>query len=359
MKKSATLLLLGIAPFVCAQQAAEQPSAPSIKLTDSQIQVIKQQLEQLEKDVSKNRNSSLGAAVSALQKAMGSEADARDLYMACYKGVHFERRDLKESDYIEWKTKNQAKLKDPEFLMGLRLQAEYLVLSIQAQEAKEIDSIIPKLQDFIAKELATVSSTVKRGNGGAVTFDKKSTTSTSTKTGRVQHSIGSPQVLDMLRRNVKASEFAKYYMLDEFLKNKDWEYQPMDFPGIYRNVVFPFYREKKPSELAAQWDTMIKYEFSLEEASRAETDYGIFYKERLPERQWEKANDLFRSNINSVGALADMIKIVRDNPTHPKAAEWLRKIRETVNGSQGDIPPSVAPPVVTPQPGEAPVAPPQ
>ena len=344
MKKFASFVFLGITPLLCAQQADQPPPAANVKLTDAQVQVIKQQLEQLEKDVSKNRNTSLGAAVAALQKAMGSENDARDVYMACYKGVHFERKDLKETDFIEWKTKNQPKLKDPEFLMGLRLQAEYLVLSIQAQEAKEIDAIIPKVQDFVAKELATVASTVKRGNAGTVTFDKKSTTSTSTKTGRVQHSIGSPQVLDMLRRNVKGSEFAKYYMLDEFLKNKDWEYQPMDFGSIYRNVIFPYYRDKKPTELAAQWDTLIKYEFSLEEASRAETEYAIFYKERLPERQWDKANDLFQSNVNPVNALADMIKIVRENPTHPKAAEWLKKIRETVNSAQGDIPPSVTSP---------------
>ena len=348
MKRLIASILLGLTPVVWSQQPDAAAPAPGIKLTESQLQVIKQQLDQLEKDVSKNRNTSLGAAMTALQKAMSSENEARDLYMACYKGVHFERKDLKESDYIDWKTKNQPKLKDPEFLVGLRLQAEYLVLSIQAQEAKEIDTIIPKLQDFIAKELATVASTVKHTANGGVQLDKKSTTSTSTKTGRVQHSIGSPQVMDMLRKSVRGSEFSKYFMLDEFLKKREWEYQPMDFGAIYRTVIFPYYREKKPTELGAQWDTLMKYEFSLEEAARTETEYAIFYKERFPERQWDKANDLFANNVNPINALADMLKIVRENPTHPKAAEWLKRIRETVNSSQGDIPPSVTSPEGTP-----------
>jgi hypothetical protein len=347
MKRLIATLLMGLAPAVQAQQAeapAPTPAPVGIKLTDSQLQVIKTQLEQLEKDVSKNRNSSLGGAMAALQKAMASENDARDLYMAAYKTNHFERKDLKDSEFTEWKTKNAPKLKDPEFLMALRLQAEYLVLSIQAQEAKEIDSIIPRLQDFIAREFATIGGVVKHTTAGGSAVEKKTNAATSAKTGRALKSIGSPQVLEMLRKNVRGSDFSKYFLLDEFLKNKDWEYQPMDIAGIYRNVIFPYYREKKPTELGAQWDALIRYEFTLEEASRSETEYALYYKERYPERMWDKANDLFSSNVNPVLALADMIKLVRENPTHPKAPDWLKQIREKVDGSQADIPPSVTNP---------------
>ncbi len=316
--------------------APAKPALPEVKLTEAQVANITTQLEQLEAAILKNRGSSLGAALAALQRAMNSETDARDLYLTCYKSVHFDRKDLKDSDFTDWKTKNAPRFKDPEFLMGLRLQCEYLVLSIQAMEAKEIASVIPNLQTFMLKELAAVEGTVKHTANGAVAVERKDTKST--KSGRPQRYIGSPQILDMLKKSIKGTEFAKAYLLDEYLKSKDWEYQPMDFNGIYRTVIFPYYRDKKPTELGAQWDNFTKLDFTLQEATTSESEYQLFYKERFPERQWEKSNDLYSNNINPVLALADMLKVVKENPTHPKAPEWLKSLRELVNLHTADKP---------------------
>jgi hypothetical protein len=314
----------------------EKPALPEVKLTEAQVQSITSQLEKLETDILKNRSTSLGSALAALQRSMNSETDARDLYLSCYKSVHFDRKDLKDSDFTDWKTKNAPRFKDPEYLMGLRLQCEYLVLSIQAMEAKDIATVIPNLQNFMLKELAAVEGTVKHTSNGAVQVERKD--AKPGKSGRPQRSIGSPQILDMLRKNIKGTEFAKAYLLDEFLKSKEWEYQPMDFNGIYRTVIFPYYRDKKPTELGAQWDNFTKLDFTMQEATTSESEYQLFYKERFPERQWEKSNDLYTNNINPVIALADMLKTVKENPTHPKAAEWLKHLRELVNLHSGDKP---------------------
>ena len=57
-------------------------------------------------------------------------------------------------------------------------------------------------------------------------------------------------------------------------------------------------------------------------------------KERQPELAWEKANFMLKNNINPLQAMADLLKVVRDNPTHPEAIEWLRIVRTMVTIAQ-------------------------
>jgi hypothetical protein len=339
--------LLAVPGLLLAQETLPPPAAPVPKLTDEQMASIMKQLDQIESQITKNRGDSLGTALAKFRAAMNSDKDALDLYLACYKLENFDRKDLKQTDFQEWKDRNEERLKDQEFLTALRLQLEYLVLSIQAQDIEDKGPLIPALQAYIPKAVAAVQATMKHTASGAITEkdDDNNGNGRNRRPGGGGPGQGQGQLMGMLRQSVKATEFSRAYQLDDFLKLEEWEYDPMNLQGIYMKIIFPYYLENKPADLAAQWDAKINTELVLRKSVQSETEYQVFYKENYPPMLWAKASYLLENNVNPIMALADMLMIVRDNPTHPNAVAWLKQLREAVNGSQPDkISPSLTPP---------------
>jgi hypothetical protein len=357
MKSLFAAALLAVPFSLWSQATAPAPTERAEPmLTEQQVASISKQLEALEKQISASRGSTFGTALADFKAGMASDKDARDLYLKCYKRNHFDLKDSKEADFKDWKDRNDLKHKDPEFLAGIRFQLEFLVLTLQAQDAKDVGNLIPALKEFMKKELVAVEANYKHNTAGQVqVVDKtaKAAVKPGTNGKMVRTGGGNSELVQILRQSVKGSEFVKAFMLEEYLRLKEWEYQPFDFVGIYSNVILPYYRAKKPAELSAQWDESINYEFTLEKTMHSETEYKVFYNERFPERQWSKSSDLLESRIEPIKALADMLKTVRDNPTHPRAAEWLSTLREYVNQYQPPATPSL--PAETPPPA-APVA---
>ncbi len=315
--------------FLPAQSAAPKtPDTKESKLTPEQTATIIKQLDALESTIGKNRSLTLSGALTRCSKAVAAgEPAALQLYLDCYKLEHFERMNLKVLDYQEWAKRNADKHKDPEFRMALWLQLDYLVLTIQAQDAKEKDMpiLIASLQSFISRVITAIQGSTKHTAGGAVVDAGKPGRGQSFDAGKLQQ---------MLHQSVKNSEFAKALQLDSILKKEDWTYDPMDIRGIYERVIFPYYIEKKPDDLSTLWDNLIKSELAIKAATSSEAEFGVFYKERYPEMLWRKAEHLVSHHVNTIMALADMLKLIRDNPTHPNAGNWAKKLRELVNSAQ-------------------------
>lgn len=320
---------------------ATAPPADGPKLTPEQTANIMKQLDALDTVIGKNRGDIMGGALARFSKAVaGGEAGALALYLECYKLEHFDRVNLKVTDYQDWAKRNADKHKDPEFLMALWLQLDYLVLTIQAQEAKEKDipTLVASLQSYISRVVAAIQGATKHTAAGAV----KDNTKGAAKGGGRGANFDSGNLQQMLRQSVKNSEFSKAYLLDEFLSKEEWTYDPIDIKGIYDQVIFPYYLEKKPAELPAQWDSRIKAELSIRAAVMSESEYSIFYKDRYPVMLWQRADYLVNHNVNALVAMADMLKLIRENLTHPDARDWAKRLRELVNGAQPPLLPSGA-----------------
>jgi hypothetical protein len=318
---------------------APAPIPPEVKLTAEQTDAIMKQLNALEGVVGKSRGDILGGAMARCSKAVaGGELGALQLYLDCYKLEHFDRVNLKLTDYQDWAKRNVDKHKDPEFLKALWLQLEYLVLSIQAQDVQDKDmaTLVASLQKHVATVVSAIAAATKHTAAGAVKDN--------TKGGRVSgRSFDSGNLQQMLRLSVKISEFAKAFLLEEFLKKEEWTYDPLDFKGMYDLVIFPYYAEKKPAELPALWDNRIKAELDIRAAVMSDTEYAVYYKEHYPSLLWKKADFLVTHNVNAVAAISDMLKLIRENPTHPEATDWTKRLRDIVNQAQPPLPPSGAP----------------
>ena len=151
-----------------------------------------------------------------------------------------------------------------------------------------------------------------------------------------------------LHENVRQSEFSKTLLLKNFLKREDWEYEPLALGSIYEKIIFPYYLEKKPADLPAQWDSRIKAGLAMKQALSSEADYLIFFKEHQPEMIWKKSKYLVDHNITPIPSLATMLQIIHDNPTHANAPEWVKELRQAVNSAQPAPPPSPANTAPTP-----------
>lgn len=322
-------------------QSAPEASSELPRLTSDQTASILKQLDQIESQITKNRGESLGTALSRFRIGMNSDKDALDLYLNSYKLENFDKKNLKVTDFQEWKDRNTDRHKDPDFLMALRLQLEYLVLSIQAQDTKDINTLVPGLQAYVPKLISAVQSTMKHSASGAIE-EKNKAGKGGGGGGGGNRQGGAPPILAMLRQPVKGTVIAQAYRLDEFLTRKEWEYDPTSIAGIYNSVIFPCYLKEKKEELPAQWDARINAELALRKATQSETEFQVYYYENHPQLLWSKSVYLLQRNVNPIGALAEMLKIVRDNPTHPKAADWLQELRKAVDESRPVEPTKIA-----------------
>ena len=331
-----TVLLL-VTP-ASAQTPAPAPAdtAPAIGqvlLTPAQTAHILKELEKVEAQIGQGRGSIFAAALTKFREALASDTAALALYLDCYKLEHFERKNLKQSDFMDWRDRNEARLKDDDFKKALLLQLEFLVLSIQAQDIKDsqkMGPLVTSLQTFLGKAITAVQGATKHTASGAVEAKDSGPKGGNRKGGGGGGGGLGGDITGTLRQSVSGSEFASAYLLDDHLARKEWEYRPLDVGGIYSKVILPYYLAEKPTELPAQWDMRINAEVAMRKAIMSETEFNLYYKEEGPRMLWEKNNYLVANNVNAVTALAEMLKIIQGNPNHPDAATWLKDFREIV-----------------------------
>ncbi len=320
-------------PPVISPPATNTPPDGKTLTTEQAANILKQ-LDQIDTAITKNRDTALGGALARCIKAESSQKDTLDLYLACYRTEHFDKLNLSNKDFTDWAKHNEEKLKDTEFLYGLWLQIEFLVIAIKAQDAENLAPLIASLQKFIPKEVLAVQNASANSTDGPLKEKPKG--------GNVKISKNSStgQLVARLHENVRQSEFSKTLQLKDILKREDWEYEPLALGSIYEKIIFPYLLDKKPADLPAQWDTRIKAELALKQALSTEADYALYYKEHQPMMIWKKSKYLLDHQITPVPALAAMLNVVRENPTHANAPDWVKELRQAVNNAQPPAPPS-------------------
>jgi hypothetical protein len=331
MKAPLLVSLFCAAVNILPAQTSEPKPADTdpTKLTPEQTATILKQLDSLEATFGKNRADIMKVALTRCSNALAAgESGALQLYMDCYKLEHFDRANAKVTEFQEWAKKNIEKHKDPEFLMALWLQLDYLTLCIKAQDAqdKDVPSMVTALQSFIPRMITAIQGTTKRtgADSGKGSGAK----------GNHGQGFDADKLLQMLRQSVKNSEFAKAFQLEQFLKKENWTYDPLDIRGMYDRIIFPYYIDQKLKELPAQWDIRIKSELSIKATTMNETEYADFMKEHYPGMIWQKSEHLVSNNVNTILAMADMLRLIRENPSNPEVRNWAKRLRELVISMQ-------------------------
>lgn len=318
--KSAILLMLASATILSAQSpaASETPAAAAApKLTEAQVNSVLDQLKVLEADILAKRGSNLSAVLAKLSSAIASDQAAIKFYTDCDVLVNSERKEASKSEArqraeqveknMERKSKAGAGSGDEEGDNGiaLRLGLRYLMLTLEAHEAKDDDfkKMVPKLQSYIQDLVASAPKLHGRAFG----------------------------VIN--RACAPNSPVVEAYQLDRYLNREHWSRDPSNIGGMYQATLFYIAEAEAKDSLPTIWDSRINNEAAFRKEQMSEPEYILWLQNELPALRWDRAAYLYENGPSVINAMADMLKVIKEFPAHADAPKWVNQLRLKVNES--------------------------
>ena len=279
---------------------------PSVPLTPEQVEAISKQLATLEGQITDLRGNTLASVMTKLRDASASESAAVKFYLDCEKLVSVERKDLTKTEERDRKEQMDKRTdkgpKEGDAGFATRLHVIYLLLSLEAHEAKDkdLEKLVPKLQSFMQEAFTNIDKLIGRAGG-------------------------------LLGRDVASSPIVEAYQIKRYLGGKGWTTRPMDFGGMWDETLLPYFKKHKPEALAEQWDLRINVEGSFRKERLSEAEFQIWTQQELPVMKWARATYLLTNGPTPVMALKDMLDIIKTYPSHANAPGWLDTVRRIVN----------------------------
>ncbi|MEN3942091.1 hypothetical protein WJU23_12410 [Prosthecobacter sp. SYSU 5D2] len=298
-----------------AETAVAPTPNPAAALTEAQVNTVLNQLKELEAQVLQMRGSNLSSILSKLQAAMASDQAAMGLYLDCDRLVNSDRKEVAKTDArkrqddmekrMDQRAKGGGNNEEGEFGVAVRLGIHYLVLTLQAHEAKEEDfeKMAPKLQEYIQTLVASAPKLKGRANG---------------------------YLANALSNN---NPIVDAFSLSRYLTRKDWNKNPLDIGSMYSQTLFPLAAQDNKDSLPGLWDARIMAEGTFKKENLYAPEFELWTKNELPAMRWQRAVYLYEKGPSPVNALADMLKVIKDNPAHADAPKWVADLRQLVNHS--------------------------
>lgn len=295
---------------------AAAPAVPT--LTDEQVSKVLTQLKELETQIQQMRGNTLGTVLTRLRAAMASDQAAMALYLDCDNIVNSERKEVDKSDArrrqenmeknMERKPKgggNNAANDDGDIGFAIRLGIQYLVLTLEAHEAKEEDfkKMAPKLQEYVQALVAAAPKLKGRSHN------------------MLSNALGN--------NNPIVSAFN----LSRYLTRKNWAARPTDIGAIYTQTLIPLAEGTNKESLPGLWDARINAEGIFRKENMFAPEFELWTQNELPTLRWQRATYLYEKGPSPITAMAEMLKLIRENPGHPDAPNWVKELRELVNQS--------------------------
>lgn len=320
-------------------------SSPAVAqgLTPIQQKQVESMIEELDLALNGGAEKNNARALARCQAAAKSPKAAYDFFMEATRKLDFDEAGKRESDWREWRDRNEDRHKSSGHLAARQFQLRYLVLTLKLAAAKQqktaIREAIPDLlayYDLLADHFEKLEE---------------------------HHRVLSEPVLE--------SVFARNLKLDVSLHRTDgWVYAPLPVSSVYEQVILPHYREAKNHRaLQAAWDKRIVQESMTlaaegteparptpawgsggrrflrdqrdrereerqEENRQQKVSEASFRSERLPELQWGKEQDNLLFGPDRPAAFAALGRILRENLAHRQATTWLGELKALARGDR-------------------------
>jgi hypothetical protein len=340
--KPRLFLSLAAATTALAQQpaapVAESPAAPVAEApattpqgltVDQQANVLKQ-LEDLERSILAQRGTNIGAAIAKIRSAASSDAAAMSFLADCDQLVNVEwkegDRDAKKAaeDREERSKRQQANAnaedveKNGDTATGLRLALEYLALSLEARDVKNLGDMAPKLLAF---HQSLISAGPKlRGRTGDLLMRG---------VGGGGGGGGAPRRGARFGGNgggaVDLGVVMVAYQLDAYLDRRDWPNTPGDIISHYEQVIIKGAKSK--DQVPGLWDAALQTEATFRKERMFEGEFKIWQATDYPELRWRRAVSLVSTGPSAVTGMAEMLKVIKEFPNHASSPGWVKQLR--------------------------------
>lgn len=311
-------------------------------LSPGEKKQVDQMIEELHQKLHGGSATNNSRAVSTLQTILKSSKATYQYYMDCIKEAQFDSVGKRESEWRQWRERNEDRIKSPEHVAALQYQAKFLLLtlavSLENSEGAGVKKVMPMLVDY---------------------YDDLT---------RDYDKLGSQR--GMLTTPALESVFAQRLKLGLTMPSLDtWVEAPLPISRAYEGVILPHFRkEKNHPAIQAAWDKRIIHESrTLEVSGRGRAvnlpmdlpagipedlirRFGLdgrdrrrgerqedsrqkklseedFSKDRLPVLHWGKNRDAVLFGSTPSSSLQALGRIIRENITHPEAPNWLKELK--------------------------------
>lgn len=292
--------------FLSMLAKAEELSAADREALIKRIAEIEQQSESYV-------NQKYRTAMTAFNTAATSENGAMELYLKCEEMLNFEQKQKKNSEFREWKKKNDEKFAETAFRKALQLQLQWLTLTLKAS-AEDAD------REKLSLEVATYLDKMMAQADSLAPYQS------------------------VLNQSVTSTVFAQAYNISG-IEIENWALSPGQIPVIYDKIILPPLRRIDRIEaLKAAWQKRISQEGELAEKWSDEKAsgglnarspaYEKFITESLPDLRWNAEVDIFKAG-DQRGAASRMLKHIEANISHKSATQWVEQLAKLIQVSPG------------------------
>jgi hypothetical protein len=317
-----------------AQDAAPTQPPPSdnpLGLSPDDASALLGQLQKLDEDFSQSEETLLASALTRIRAATASESTSAELYLTALKIVNADRTGTTPAVEPEgWREEQIEWMKESGAPKAIRIQLAWLGLLIEAAQKEESERpALLKKARLITKEAATVAQELALlpANGGGERRGGP---------GKERGPGGRRDAGQFLTQSVMGSVFSEAYNLQNHIKPpQDWSLAPLNLDAVYDRMLLTDARANNPSELAALWDERIQLDAAIHRAAMSEDAFKKWGEDAGSDLMWRKQLDLLRSKVGGRAAGLELIRLFKENPTHPNLAAWKKDIDDVISSITG------------------------
>lgn len=283
-------------------------------LSEADREALIKRIEEIEKQSESYVNQKYRTAMNAYSAAMTSENSAMELYLKCEEMLNFEQKQKKNSEFRDWKKRNDEKFSETAFRKALQFQLQWLNLTLKASsENADREKLSLEVSSYLDK--------------------------------MVENADALAPYQSILNQSVTSSVFAQAYNISG-IEIEKWPLSPGQIGAVYDEIILPPLRRMDRFEaLKAAWQKRMVQEGDLVDKWSPEKAggglnmrspaYDKFVTETLPDLKWNAEMDFFKVG-DERGSAARMLKHIESNMSHKSTTQWVEELSNLVSSAQGN-----------------------
>lgn len=267
-------------------------------------------------------------ALQQITAAAGSNERATALWETAVRATQMEGAGKENSQLKAWKEGEGESFKEREVQNAVRLHLEWLAFTLQRSGGTPVKEMLPSLVNY-TKELLADEATMEALQD-AIKRDKELGANSPKRAQRGRDDAATKKAHDGVLKNLNSSVVVQWMKLNDFLTVEHWELNPGNLDGIYRNIILPEMRAQKDQHVFDYWDMKLKKEADNATQSKLAFEVEKFNTLRRPTLLWNRALEYAALGLKNKAA-TEMFALIKANPTHPDADDWVAKLEEMVS----------------------------
>ena len=305
-----------LAGLVSAGTAVAQQDAPPLD-----VAALLKALHGIKDQQTQQAKAAKQKALQQIQTAGASPASAVASWEEAVRAAQFEGAAKEGSQFKEWREREGEALKEKEAANAALLHFKWMALTMQRSIGTPMKELLPQVIAF-TKEVAADQAAIETLDEN-IRKEKEMAGSNKHGKDRKTNDEAVKKMHDqIIRTPVNGSVAAQVLKIVDLLTIEKWEMTAGNLDGIYTNIILPQLRATRDPRLLEFWDMKLKRESDNAARTKLAFEIDKFNQVRRPDLLWSRAQDILVLGQRN-RALGEMFNLVKANPNHPHADEWV------------------------------------